>query len=96
VGDEFPLRVEFEEDRFGISGEYMLAPRINRDADTHPSIADGPTWGDRFDTRDECYAGDCENPVSEAAMADGYPLCTDHDTDEARSLYDDRDEEDAD
>lgn len=43
----------------------------------------------------ECYAGSCEELASETALEDGYPLCDDHDTEEARSLYDDKQARDA-
>lgn len=124
LGDEFPLKMEFHESRWGISGEFMLAPRIQDGENEGITRLDSPTWGDRYeddetdeddasqgaeenathgadddegdDTDDEggCSAADCPNPVSEDALDDGYPLCEDHDTDDARELYDSRNEED--
>lgn len=124
LGDEFPLKMEFHESRWGISGEFMLAPRIQSDDSDGVTRLDSPTWGDRYeddeegeddaspdaeenathgtdddeddDTDDEggCSAADCPNPVSEDALDDGYPLCEDHDTPDARELYDSRNEED--
>ena len=120
LGDEFPIKMEFHESRWGISGEFMLAPRIQSDDSDGVTRLDSPTWGDRYeddetdedaredgaaenatdgtdsdadgDTDDEggCSAADCPNPVSEDAMDDGYPLCGEHDTEDARELYDSR------
>jgi len=58
LGDEFPLSIHFEGSRWGITGEYMLAPRI-RDGDqtTGYETPTSPTWGDRFDTTDEADTG---------------------------------------
>lgn len=52
LGDEFPLKMEFHESRWGISGEFMLAPRIQSD-DDGPSRLDSPTWGDRYSGDEE-------------------------------------------
>jgi proliferating cell nuclear antigen len=43
LGDEFPLRVNFAESRFGIDGEYLLAPRI---ADDEDNPEQSPSWGE--------------------------------------------------
>jgi len=121
LGQEFPVTISFSGSRFGISGQYMLAPRIQSGEDEDSTADLSRTWGDRFDGTDEdtendaddeedavgdetdastdedeaevpdCSAGGCENDASEDALDDGYPLCEDHDTTDARELYDSRD-----
>lgn len=36
-----------------------------------------------------CFTGGCERHACAESMEDGYPLCDDHDTPEARGRYDD-------
>jgi len=121
LGQEFPVKIQFHGSKWGVQGEFILAPRIQSEDADSTTASLSRTWGDRFDGTDEdtendaddeegavgdetdastdggerpgCSAGDCENDASEDALDDGYPLCGDHDSTDARELYDSRDEE---
>jgi len=58
LGDEFPLKMEFKESRWGISGTFMLAPRIQSDENEGITRLDSPTWGDRYEDEDDEESAD--------------------------------------
>lgn len=66
LGDEFPLKMEFHESRWGISGTFMLAPRISSDDSDGATRLDSPTWGDRY-SGDETDEDDASTDAEEGA-----------------------------
>lgn len=52
LGDEFPIRLRFGGAKWGMSGTYMLAPRIQGD-DTPDIRPEEATWGDRYEGDEE-------------------------------------------
>lgn len=59
-GDEFPARINFSDSEFGLSGTYMVAPRIKKDGDGGPGYADPSFDADLFETNEE--EDDATNP----------------------------------
>jgi proliferating cell nuclear antigen len=62
-GDEFPARINFSESEFGLSGTYMLAPRIKKDGDGGPAYSNPSFDADLFENGDEDEAGEEEEEV---------------------------------
>jgi proliferating cell nuclear antigen len=49
-GDEFPVRINFSDSTFGLSGTFMLAPRIRSDDDEGPGYESPSFDADLFET----------------------------------------------
>ena len=80
LGGEFPVKIHFSGSRFGISGEYMLAPRIQSGEDEDSTADLSRTWGDRFDGTDEDTENDADD--EDDAVGDETDASTEEDEDE--------------
>lgn len=80
LGQEFPVKIQFHGSKWGVQGEYMLAPRIQSDDSTESTASLSRTWGDRFDATDEDTENDADD--EEDAVGDETDASTDEADDE--------------
>jgi len=68
-GDEFPVRINFSDSTFGLSGTMMLAPRIRSDGDDGGPGYESPSFdADLFENGDDEPAGETQVPDEEEAV----------------------------
>ena len=80
LGGEFPVKLKFTGTRWGVQGEYMLAPRIQSDDAEESTASLSRTWGDRFDGTDEDTENDADD--EDDAVGDETDASTEEDEDE--------------
>jgi proliferating cell nuclear antigen len=67
-GDEFPVKIRFSESDYGISGTFMLAPRIQKDGDD-PGYSTPSFDSDLFEVEPDDDSDDSDDSGEEEAVA---------------------------